>query len=95
MKWIDVKEQKPRTCDSIIFTDGVEVYFGWLETLEDGEDPLFYNMENNEGSKWPEGVIYWMEKPEPPVAGDETGKNRKAEIVKILNKEGKILDEPK
>jgi len=63
MKWIKLDERKPRICDNILFTDGNEVYAGWLESWEPLEDLIFYDPIDKE---WPENITHWGLFPSPP-----------------------------
>lgn len=66
MKWTNVNDIRPIPCKSIIFTDGKEVYMGWLETYEECEDLSFYDCENQ---TWPDNITHWTHLPRPD--GDE------------------------
>jgi hypothetical protein len=67
MEWIKLEDSLPRCCDDVLFTDGKQVYRGWLETHEPLEDPLFYNQSCEvRAEHWPENVTHWMPLPEPP-----------------------------
>lgn len=67
MKWVKILKEnpqtKPRTCDDILFTNGEDVWAGWLETWEDHEDPSFYDCI---GKSWPENVSHWAMWPLAP-----------------------------
>lgn len=65
MKWISIDKQKPRVAENILFTDGKEVYAGWLETYEPLEDLVFYNTLSSH-DHWPENITHWMLFPFPP-----------------------------
>ena len=66
MKWTKIRshESLPKCCEDILFTDGKEVYKGWLESHEFGTDPIFYNV--GSGESWPEDVTHWMPMPKLP-----------------------------
>lgn len=67
MKWIDIEVEKPRPADEILFTDGSEVFYGWLESYNFGEDPIFYALTSGPYDyAWPEDITHWMELPKPP-----------------------------
>lgn len=63
MNWISVNKKLPVICHTIMFTDGKEVFCGWLETYLDNEDQLYYD---SVGRGWPENVTHWMNLPKPP-----------------------------
>jgi hypothetical protein len=65
MKWINLHILTPRAAVNILFTDGKNVYKGWLETHEFGEDLVFYN-EASETDCWPENITHWCPLPELP-----------------------------
>lgn len=62
MKWSSLDKEKPRCAEEIIFSDGKESYFGWLETYAEFEELSFYDCISR---NWPEGIIEWMYKPKP------------------------------
>ncbi len=68
MKWISLEEKKPKVAREILFTDGVDVFYGWLESYEFGEELMFYSSgsEGDSCSSWPEDITHWMEIPKPP-----------------------------
>ena len=74
-KWISLDEKKPRCCETIAFSDGKSIFFGWLETYEFGEDLVFYafaDIRGKTGSKidyWPEGIEWWISLPKLPKGG--------------------------
>ena len=63
MKWIDIENDRPKSCEDVLFSDGKHVYYGWLETHEFGEELVFYDVVNKE---WPEHVFCWASIPKPP-----------------------------
>jgi Protein of unknown function (DUF551) len=65
MKWISLKDEMPRPADEILFTDGYEVFYGWLESYITGEDPLFYKV-YSDVDNWPAKISHWMPFPKPP-----------------------------
>lgn len=71
MKWISLDEKKPRCCDSILFSDGSNVYAGWLETYEPLEEISFHailevtSMRHSRDMS-PEGITHWAPIPKPP-----------------------------
>lgn len=65
-EWIKVEDQRPKTCVDILFTDGKEIYKGWLETYELEEDPLFYSNKSGFSEHWPENITHWMKLPKLP-----------------------------
>ncbi len=67
MKWIDISDKLPRSCDDILFTDGKKIYKGWLETHEFGEDLVFFNDTYRLAAIWPENITHWMELPKLPT----------------------------
>ena len=68
MKWTSVDKELPKPAKDILFTDGKEIYKGWLETHTFGEDLLFCNDQSGIFSEnWPENVTHWMPLPKPPA----------------------------
>lgn len=63
--WVSTEEQRPPPCTGILFTDGGEVYFGWLETWDAEELPSWYDCEGREYI-WPDNITHWAIKPLPP-----------------------------
>jgi hypothetical protein len=69
MGWIKLEDSLPRTCDDILFTDGKNIYKGWLEANEPLEERLFYNDTSiRRAENWPENVTHWMPIPKPPTS---------------------------
>ncbi len=67
MDWISVESVKPKPCVDILFTDGKEIYKGWLETYEDSEELCFCaTRESFIHDLWPENITHWMPMPELP-----------------------------
>ena len=67
MKWISVEDKIPIVCVDILFTDGENIYKGWLETYEDCEDLLFYNEGGSRNAEsWPHDITHWMHLPNLP-----------------------------
>ncbi len=67
MKWMPIELEKPRFGDEILFTDGKEVYKGWMEGNQFGEDLVFYNDTSQmRKDHWPEDVTHWMHLPRLP-----------------------------
>ena len=62
-KWKEIQRHKVPVCKDILFSDGIDVFCGWLETHEELEDPVFYDAINKE---WPECITHWMPLPKPP-----------------------------
>jgi hypothetical protein len=56
MKWIKMTEKRPRCCDNVLFTDGDQIFCGWMETLDKEEDAVFYDAITRET---PENVTHW------------------------------------
>lgn len=76
MKWIPIETQRPKLCQDIIFTDGKEIYFGWLETYEELEELYFVDAYGRYATI--EDVTHWMEKPSlPKFPGIEISRERK------------------
>jgi hypothetical protein len=68
MKWIKVGILAPRPGDDILFTDGKQVFKGWLETHEFGEDLVFCNDSCQlQSDLWPENITHWRPLPELPT----------------------------
>lgn len=71
-KWIYTEKGLPPCCQTVLFTNGEKVFFGWLETYEFGEDIIFYAVADEDGKggfsvdSWPENVIAWMHLPKAP-----------------------------
>jgi hypothetical protein len=67
MEWIEMEKQKPNPCIDILFTDGKEIYKGWLETYEECEDLSFCSMRASLlHDAWPENITHWMPLPKLP-----------------------------
>lgn len=66
MKWINLEDKSPQSCEDILFTDGKEIYKGWLETYEPEEELCFYNEKAGFCDHWPENITHWMSLPKPP-----------------------------
>lgn len=61
LKWIKVVRGFTPFLRQILFTDGKELFVGWLETVQPEEDLQFYDAVNE---TWPDDVIYWCELPD-------------------------------
>lgn len=66
MNWINIEERKPSPCQDILFTNGKDVFKGWLETYDPLEDLSFYSDRAGLFEHWPEDITYWMPLPELP-----------------------------
>lgn len=66
MKWISVSDRLPIPGDYVLFTDSVEVFYGWLETYEECETPVFYSCHIPFHTGWPENITHWVPLPLPP-----------------------------
>jgi len=82
-KWISLDEKKPKTCETIIFSNGENIFTGWLETHDFGEELIFYAFADVRGKTeykletyWPDDVQWWMPFPKLP-------KKEKNEVDKI------------
>lgn len=78
-EWKSLDEKKPDCCKTILFSDGINIFIGWLETHEIGEDLTFYayaDIRGRTGSKletyWPDDVQWWMPIPKIPK-GEKNG----------------------
>lgn len=61
IEWISVSERLPKTDEYVLITDGITIYIGWIDSLDnkwraDSEDSYFINEVD---------VIAWMPLPEP------------------------------
>jgi hypothetical protein len=66
-QWVPMTREWPCVCRDILFTDGEEIYFGWLETYEPGEDPCFVaKISNPRQDSSPDGITHWMPLPKLP-----------------------------
>ena len=71
MTWISIEKTLPKCCEDILFTDGRNIYKGWLETYEPLEEPLFYNTDDRRNAdRWPENITHWKELPKLPKVKD-------------------------
>lgn len=69
MKWISLDDKKPRCGMDILFTDGEEVYYGWLDTYMPLEELSFVSACTRPIS-FKEGITHWMSMPKPPKGSD-------------------------
>ncbi len=65
MKWKIVERESVPIFRDILFTDGVNVYAGFLETTRPEEDLMFFDCFNR---NWPEHITHWMLFPKPPLS---------------------------
>lgn len=67
-QWMEVIKKMPPPCIDILFTDRKEIFKGWLETYEEGEEPVFYNSQEQtrRSQIWPEDITHWMHLPSLP-----------------------------
>lgn len=80
MEWIALEDKIPGLCVDILFTDGKQIYMGWIET-DPCEDPVFVakTIFADEDDS-PENVTHWMKLPSLP------GKEKCAALVKNQKK---------
>ncbi len=63
MKWKKIVREEVPVFDTILFTDGKQVFCGFLETVRPEEDLSFFEFDYR---SWPENITHWMPLPKPP-----------------------------
>jgi hypothetical protein len=67
-RWVSVEDERPRAGIDILFTDGKQIYYGWLDTYDVGEELSFFARRVRLlDDCYPEGVTHWMRLPPLPV----------------------------
>ncbi len=67
MKWKVVDRETVPIFRDILFTDGVNVFAGFLETCQPEEDLSFFDCFNRD---WPDHITHWMLFPKPPLSAE-------------------------
>lgn len=66
-KWINAQDELPKICEDILFTDGKDIWKGWVELYDKLEGHVFYaDHSSRDKSNWPDNVTHWMPLPELP-----------------------------
>ncbi len=63
MNWKKIVSKEVPIFKTILFSDGKEVFCGFLETIDPEEDLSFFDYNERD---WPVEITHWMPLPKPP-----------------------------